>query len=233
MSQLEVCFSPDLLHLYSLEGKNVVVVDILRATSCMVTALSFGVKAIHPFSDLDECMRMKSKGLLVAAERDGMKVDGFDFGNSPFSFMEEGVAGKEIAFTTTNGTVAINKSRNADLIIIGAFLNLSSVINFIKTEEKDIVIVCAGWKGKFNLEDTIYAGALVENLHDFHTSDDGALAAKHLYQSAKNDLYGFLRDSSHFNRLQRLNIKKDIEFCLTPDQYSVIPVVQDGIIVKG
>jgi len=232
MPQVEVCFSPDLLHLYSLKGKNAVVVDILRATSCMVTALSFGVKAIHPFSSVEECMQMKANGFLVAAERDGKKVNGFDLGNSPYSFMEERVAGKEIAFTTTNGTAAINKSKEADLVIIGSFLNLTTVVNFIRSEQKDVVIVCAGWKGKFNLEDTLYAGAIVAGLSGFEIYDDAALAARHLYLKAKDDLYSFLENSSHFNRLKKLKIKRDIEFCLTPDQYSILPRVKNGIIVN-
>jgi len=215
-----------------LRGKNVVVADIFRATSCMVTALSFGAKAIHPYSNLDECMQMKSKGFLVAAERDGMMVAGFDMGNSPFSFMEERIAGKDIAFTTTNGTQAISKSNEADLVIIGSFLNLSSVINFLMDQQKDTVIVCAGWKGKFNLEDTLFAGAVASMLTSFTEVDDATLTSKYLYQIASSNLYAFLKNSSHFNRLRKLNIKKDIEFCLTQNQYAILPVVKDGVIVN-
>jgi len=159
-------------------------------------------------------------------------VAGFDMGNSPFSFMEERIAGKDIAFTTTNGTQAISKSNEADLVIIGSFLNISSVINFLMDQQKDTVIVCAGWKGKFNLEDTLFAGAVASMLPSFTEVDDATLTSKYLYQIASSNLYAFLKNSSHFNRLRKLNIKKDIEFCLTQNQYAILPVVKDGVIVN-
>ncbi len=220
------------MHLYPVEDRVVVVVDILRATSCMVTALAHGVESIRPFADLEQCRAMTSQGYLTAGERNGEKVEGFDCGNSPFEYMDEKFKGKRIAFTTTNGTQAIAKSHGAKEIIIGSFLNLSAVTEYLKTGSDNVLVVCAAWKGKVNLEDTLFAGALVENLEDHIEPDcDAPLAARHLYTLAKSDIMGFLKNSSHVKRLNRLNIHKDIEFCLTPDLYPVVPVLKNGELI--
>ncbi|MEQ8573117.1 MAG: 2-phosphosulfolactate phosphatase, partial [Fulvivirga sp.] len=105
MKTVDVCLSPDLIHLYDVSDKVVVVVDILRATSCMTAGLANGVKSITPFENLEQCQAMKHQGYLIAGERNGQKVDGFDLGNSPFDYMDEKVKGKKVAVTTTNGTV--------------------------------------------------------------------------------------------------------------------------------
>jgi 2-phosphosulfolactate phosphatase len=226
---VDVCLSPDLIHLYELRSRSVVVVDILRATSCMTTAFAHGVQSIQPFAELDACREMKKKGFFTSGERNGEKVDGFDMGNSPFEYMSEIIKDKSIAFTTTNGTQAIEKSNGAKEIIIGSFLNLSAVANHLNRNDNDILIVCAGWKGKVNLEDSLFAGALIEKLGDGVKPEcDAPLMALHLYEAAKNDLVGFLKNSSHVQRLNRLNIHKDIESCLTLDQYDVVPVLKNG-----
>lgn len=228
---IDVCLSPELMHLYKVHDRTVVVVDILRATSCMTTAFAHGIESITPVAKLEECLSMKSKGFFTAGERDGKKVDGSDLGNSPFEYMNPALKDKKIAFTTTNGTQAIEKSRGAREVIIGSFLNLSSVVRHLLFGKNNILIVCAGWKGKVNLEDTLFAGAVVDKLKDFIEPDcDAPLAAQHLYNLAKDDMVKFLSNSSHVKRLAKLNIHKDIEFCLTPDQYQVVPVLRDGVL---
>jgi 2-phosphosulfolactate phosphatase len=231
MKSIDVCLSPDLMHLYRVEERTVVVVDILRATSCMTTALAHGITQIFPVAKLEECLARKSDTTYTAGERDGKKVDGFDLGNSPFEYMQDHLKGKQIAFTTTNGTQAIEKSLSAREIIIGSFLNLSAVVNYLRGTTNNILVVCAGWKGRFNLEDTLFAGALVEHLQDTVNSEcDAPLAAQHLYTLARHDMPGFLRNSSHVQRLAKLGIEKDIIFCLTPDQYNVLPVLRNGVL---
>ncbi|MEX2233271.1 MAG: 2-phosphosulfolactate phosphatase [Cyclobacteriaceae bacterium] len=232
---IDVCLSPDMMHLYEVQDQTVVVVDILRATSCMTTALAHNIHSITPFAHLPECLALKADGYITAGERDGKKVDGFDMGNSPFEYMDPLLKGKKIAFTTTNGTQAIAKSVGARDIIIASFLNLSAVVNYLRTVPNNILIVCSGWKGKVNLEDTVFAGALVENLkNDFDHACDAPVIAQRLYIEARDDLKEFLKDSSHIKRLQRLNIQKDIEFCLTEDQYHVVPVMRGNrfIVIK-
>lgn len=231
MRTIDVCLSPDLMHLYPVQEHAVVVVDILRATSCMTTAFAHGIDHIAPFAQLQDCLAMKSKGYFTAGERDGKKVDGFDLGNSPFEYQDPKLKGQKIAFTTTNGTQAIAKSIGAKEIIIGSFLNLSAVTEHLKSLPYDVLVVCAGWKGKFNLEDTLFAGAVVDKIKDVaKPACDAPLAARHLYQQAKSDMVNFLKDSSHVQRLARLNIFKDIQFCLTPDQYNVVPRLVNNVL---
>jgi 2-phosphosulfolactate phosphatase len=198
----------------------------------MVTALAHGVAAIKPFAKLEDCLAMKAEGYYTAGERNGEKVDGFDFGNSPIEYMDPKLKGERIAFTTTNGTQAIARSEGAKEIIIGSFLNLSSVTRYLKEGSDNVLVVCAAWKGKVNLEDTLFAGALVELMKESIEPDcDAPLAAQRLYNLARYDMVDFLKDSSHVKRLNRLNIHKDIQFCLTPDQYDVVPRLINGSLI--
>jgi 2-phosphosulfolactate phosphatase len=232
MKTIDVCLSPELMHLYDVRDRTVVVVDILRATSCMVTAFAHGVESITPVANLEQCRKMKTQGYVISGERDGKKVDGFDKGNSPFEYLGDQVKGFKIAFTTTNGTQAIEKSKDAKEVIIGAFLNLNTVAKYLLLNENNALIVCAGWKGRVNLEDTLFAGALVERLKEYLGPDcDAPLAAQHLYNLAKNDMVSFLNASSHVRRLNKLNIHDDIKFCVTPDQYNVLPRLKNGVLV--
>ncbi len=221
---IDICLTPELIHQYELEDKIVVVVDILRATSCMVTGIAQGVKEIMPVSTLEECVALKGLGYFTAAERNGEKAEGFDMGNSPFEYMNDELKGEKVAVTTTNGTLAIHKSLMADDILIGAFLNIDVLAKYLSGKNQDIVIVCAGWKGKFNLEDTLFAGALCELLKDnFEYLGDVPIAAEAMWQKLKGDLKGALQNSAHAKRLAKMNVTKDIEFCATLNEYDVIP----------
>jgi 2-phosphosulfolactate phosphatase len=232
---IDVCLSPDLIHIYDFEGKVAVVTDILRATSCMTTAFAHGVKEIVPVDSLEECLDYGAKGFLTAAERNGKKVDGFNFGNSPYSYMESSLKGKSVAVTTTNGTRAIKLAKDrADEVVIGSFLNLSAVADFVNQIDKDVVVVCAGWKGRVNLEDSLFAGALVDKLKGQYSLElDAAKMALSLYDAAKSDMMAFLDGCNHIERLQKLNIQKDINFCLNIDVYDAVPVLDGKRLIKG
>lgn len=235
MNQLNVCLSPALIALYRVEDYIVVIIDIFRATSSICYGIENGAEAIIPVSQVEECAAYREKGLdyLLAAERDGKVVEGFDFGNSPFSYTKEKVAGKTVVLTTTNGTHALHLSRSAKQIVIGSFLNLSALCNWLKTQDENILLVCAGWKNNFNLEDTLFAGAVVEQLKqlDFKL-DDGAIAANDLFQIGKQDISEYLKKTSHSERLKQLGIEKDIEFCLQVDLTTAIPVLDGDRLVK-
>ena len=214
------------MHLYDVHDKTVIVVDVLRATSCMVTALANGATSIIPMANLEDCKKMKASGYITSGERNGEMAEGFDKGNSPFEYLSNDIVGKKIAFTTTNGTQSIEKAKDAKELAVGSFLNLSAIASHLQSRADDILIVCAGWKGHVNLEDTLFAGALAEKLKPVTIQeDDAALMAIELYQQAKNNLVKFLNQSSHVKRLNKLNIHKDMEFCLTADKYSVVPVL--------
>ncbi|MCL6257536.1 2-phosphosulfolactate phosphatase [Aquiflexum sp. TKW24L] len=224
MRNIEVCVSPELIHLYDTKGKNVVIVDIFRATSTMMAALANGVASITPIMDLESCRAMSPSGYVIAGERNGLTAEGFELGNSPLAYLDNAYAGKKIAMTTTNGTLAIEKTKtDANRILLGAFVNLKATARYLKDQNQDILILCAGWKGKFNLEDSLYAGALVSNLHlHFQTDCDSAIALKSLYESNSHRLQIFLGQASHAKRLQNHNIEADIDFCLTQDKYDIV-----------
>lgn len=234
MKQLDVCLTPDLLHLHKLDNSIVVVADIFRATSCMVTGLAYGVKSITPVASVEECKFLQDKGFIAAAERDARKVEGFDLDNSPFSYMHESLIGAEIAMTTTNGTLSISKAKSSAVkVMIGSFLNLGALANHLKTEPYDVLVLCAGWKGRPNLEDTLFAGALAEALKDqFMLLEDGTLMAQRLYLQSRDNLLASVSNSSHVRRLQRLGIQKDISYCLQTDLYDVVPVLRGGTLVS-
>jgi len=214
------------MHRYPVTDRTVVVVDILRATSCMTTAFAHGIDAITPFASLEDCLAMKAQGHFTAGERDGKKVDGFDFGNSPFEYMDEKLRGQKIAFTTTNGTQAIARSQGAREIIIGSFLNLAAVADHILHGANNVLVLCAGWKGKVNLEDTLFAGALVEATKNHIEAEcDAPRMAQHLYNQAKTDMVAYLQNASHVKRLKKLNIEKDIAFCVTENTYPLVPIL--------
>ena len=230
MNSIEVCFSPELIHLHEVSGKLVVVVDIFRATSTMVAALAHGVTEILPFADLESCRAMQAQGYLIAGERNGLTAPGFELGNSPVAFLEGNYAGKKLAMTTTNGTLAIEKSKGAAQILIGAFPNLQATAAYIQSQNLDVLIHCAGWKGRFNLEDSLYAGALVQALSGSHTNqEDGALAMGSLFAQEGNNLASYLAQASHAKRLQNHGIEADIAFCLSLNLYEqVVGVSQKG-----
>jgi 2-phosphosulfolactate phosphatase len=233
MKQIDVCLSPDLLHLHNLENSIVVVTDIFRATSCMVSGFAHGVQSIIPVASVEECKAYQEQGYIAAAERNAQKVEGFDLDNSPFSFMEDRLIGSKIAMTTTNGTLSITKAKpTAVKVIVGAFLNLKAITDYLKSQQYDVVVLCAGWKGRPNLEDTLFAGAVVEALQEeYFVSEDSALMAMRTYQQAKENILGFLANSSHVRRLQRLGIQKDITYCVQHDLYDVVPILRGNELV--
>jgi 2-phosphosulfolactate phosphatase len=233
MKNIDVCLTPDLLHLHKINNSIVVVTDIFRATSCMVTGFAYGVKSIIPVATVEECKNLQNMGYVAAAERNAEKVEGFDLDNSPFSYMDERLIGGKIAMTTTNGTLSISKAKtDAVKVIVGAFLNLAAVVNHLKNQPYDVLVLCAGWKGRPNLEDTLFAGAVVEALKDeYFVSEDSAILSMRTYQQAKDNMLAYLANSSHIRRLQGLGINKDISYCLQKDLYDVLPVLRGNELV--
>jgi len=233
--KLEVCLTPALLHLYNVEEYIVVIIDIFRATSSICYGIANGAEAIIPVAEVEECMayREKNPEYLLAAERNGEVVNGFDFGNSPFSYTAENVAGKTIVLTTTNGTQALYLSRKARQIVIGSFLNLTALCTWLKTTSQNVLLVCAGWKYNFNLEDTLFAGAVIEQLKaGDYKLDDSAIAANDLFQLGKHDIADYLKKTSHGERLKQLGIEEDIAFCLNTDIVTAIPLLKGNSLIK-
>ena len=233
---VEVCFSPKLYpEILTKENFIVVLVDILRATTSICTAFENGVKKIIPVASLDEARILKTQGYLVASEQDGKKLDFADFGNSAFGFTREKIEGKTLVYCTTNGTRAMEMAKNAKTIAIGAFINITALKNWLLKENKNVVILCSGWKNKFCLEDSIFAGALTEALlktPGFITRCDAAEAAIDLWSLANNDILGYIEKAAHRHRLNRLGLDEVIPYSFTSDLTSVVPVFNGKEIIN-
>ncbi len=232
---LEVCFSPALLHLYNTQDAVVVIIDIFRATSTITAALDNGAKEIIPVSSVADCIAIgeKTPNSITAGERDGKVAEGLQHGNSPLEYPKEFIAGKTIVLTTTNGTRLLHMVQGAHQIVIGSFLNLDAVCNYLLASGKNVLLACASWKDRVNLEDSLFAGAVVNKIGDrFSINCDSARMSRHLYHCAgKAPLLEFLKDSSHYNRLSGFGLVKDMEYCTTPDLHPVVPVLKGNSIV--
>lgn len=227
--RIEVCFTPFLFDLYKEEFDLIVVIDVLRATSAICAAFNNGVKELIPVSSIEKAKEYQQKGFLVGAERKGQIVEGFDFGNSPFSYMKPELKDQTVVLSTTNGTKSINIAKEAGQVVIGALSNLDVLNKWLEKQDKNILCLCSGWQDKFNLEDTICAGAITEHLLStgkYRAIEDSSIAAKYLFLSAKDNILGYLKSSSHRRRLKNLNLNEDIKFCLTPNTAPVIPVLE-------
>lgn len=233
--KIEVCFTPALFDLYKDEFDIIVVIDVLRATSAICAAFNNGVKELIPVSSIETAKEYQAKGFLVGAERQGKIVEGFDFGNSPYSYMIPEVKDQTVVLSTTNGTKSINIAKTAGTVVIGALSNIDVLNEWLIKQNKNVLCLCSGWQDRFNLEDTICAGAIVEKLMetgDFSSEDDSSVAAKYLYLSAKDNIFGYLKSSAHRRRLKKLNLNKDIKFCLTANTAPVIPVLEGDRIIN-
>jgi 2-phosphosulfolactate phosphatase len=233
--KIEVCFTPENIQFYDVSQAHVVVVDVLRATSAICTAFANGAKAVIPVPTIDEARKAKEKGFIVAAERDGNTLDFADFGNSPFNFTPERIGGREVAYSTTNGTRAIIEASKGLSVVVASFINISAVAQWaMNTPSGNILILCAGWKGKFCLEDTLFAGALTQQLlacGSFDTQCDSAQAAIQLWANAQDDIKSYLELVAQRHRLKKLGLDDVLDYCFTPDSSSVVPVLFEGKLI--
>ncbi len=231
--RVEVCYSPSQWHLYKNDYEIAVVIDVLRATSAICTAVQNGI-SILPVSSVEQAKAFQKDGYIAAAERNGQIVEGFDMGNSPLSYKNEELKGKTVVLTTTNGTKAINIAREKETVAIGSLNNLDAICKWLIEQNKNVLLLGSGWKDKFNLEDTICAGAIADHLIDsqkFFAEEDSTIAAKFIYKSARENIFSFLKASSHRRRLRNLNLNEDVKYCLTPNILDVVPVLQGDKIV--
>ncbi len=228
---IEVCFSPALFPDFRNPKAIAVIVDILRATSAIVTAFENGVYKIIPVGTLEEARAYKEKGFMVAAERDGLVRDFADFGNSPYNFTRERVAGKQIVYSTTNGTQAIHVAKDCHQVLIGAYLNYTSLKDWIIKQQKDVIFLCAGWKNKFNLEDTLFAGAMAGDLisnGEHETICDSTKASIDLYGQASTDIMKYIDKVAQRTRLRNNKLDDVIAYCHTFDLTRAIPILRNN-----
>ncbi len=230
--KIDICYTPELIHQFDVSDKCVVVIDVLRATSCMVAGLGSGIKSIKPVATVEACESLGLQGYIMAGERGGKKLEQFNIGNSPFDYMQPALKGKNVAATTTNGTRAIDLSKEAPEVLIGAFLNLSAIVNYLRSQQRDILLFCAGWKGHYNLEDSLFAGAVCDGLKKHaEFSSDAVTSAFYLYEAMQKDLFYYISRSSHAARLSKFGIMKDIEYCSRTDEFDIVPRLVEGSLV--
>ncbi len=233
---LNTSLSPALLHLYDLSSSVVVIIDVFRATSTIAAALYNGAKCVIPVDSVPKAIDIsKSIGGIAAGERDGQIAAGLEHGNSPLEYSKEFIEGKTLVLTTTNGTRLLQMAldKNADTIIAGSFPNLSAVCDFLIREKKNVVLGCAGWKDRFNLEDTLFAGAVISRIKkEFTIHCDSSLMAETMYGKYKSDLLKFAPMLTHYHRLvERFGLIEDIRYCLTNDLANVVPEYADGKLI--
>jgi 2-phosphosulfolactate phosphatase len=233
---LNTSLSPALLHLYDLSNSVVVIIDVFRATSTITSALYNGAKCVIPVDSVPKAIEI-SRNIdgIAAGERDGQIAEGLAHGNSPLEYGRDFIGGKTLVLTTTNGTRLLHMAleRGADTIVAGSFPNLSAVCEFLVAENKNVVLGCAGWKDRFNLEDTLFAGAIITRIKKhFEIHCDSSLMAETMYAKHKNNLPAFAPKLTHYHRLvERFGLIEDIRFCLTEDVANVLPVYRDGRLV--
>lgn len=236
--ELHTCFSPALLNLYEVKDAIVVIIDVFRATSTIAAALHNGATCIIPVDTVPGAIAISQEtGGIAAGERDGKIADGLQHGNSPLEYHPAFIENKLLVLTTTNGTKLLHMAleKEAGTIITGSFPNLSAVCNYLLSQNRNVILGCAGWKDRFNLEDTLFAGAVIERVKEHFTIHcDSSLTAAMLYQQQKDRLHEFAPSITHYHRLvARFGLHEDIRYCLTPDIAPVLPIYKDGKLVRG
>jgi len=230
---IEVCFSPAVYSRFHDNEAVVVVVDILRATSAICTAFKNGAKQVIPVATSAEAFEYKQKGYIVAAERDGQVLEFADFGNSPFNFTANRVDNKSIVFSTTNGTRSIKLASESHCVLVGSFLNIDAVVQAVYQKQRNVIILCAGWKDKFNLEDSLFAGALCAKLIEkekFVTECDSANAAMDLWSIANGNVLAYIEKAAQRHRLKKKGLDDVLAYCFTSGQTDIVPVLRNNIL---
>lgn len=233
--RLEVCLSPALLHLYDTKDTIVVIIDVFRATSTIAAALHNGASSVIPVATVAECIELgqQTANSITAGERDGKIAEGLAYGNSPSEYPRQFIENKTLILTTTNGTRLLHMVEDAETIITGSFLNMDAVADYLSRRDTNVLLACSAWKDRFNLEDTLFAGAIASKLGDkYDINCDSTRAAIYLYErSGGKDLISFLRDSSHYKRLSAYGLEADMEYCATPNLHPVLPILRGNELV--
>lgn len=237
LKYIDVYFSVQAFQEEELRGKSAVIIDVLRASSSITTAISNGAKKIIPVADMSDAMKiattMDQKDYLLCGEKDGSKIEGYHLGNSPAEYAPDVVKNKTLIFNTTNGTKAIKKAGLANEVYVGAFLNQQSIINALKEHDDEIVLICSGWQGRLSIEDTLFAGSLIHEISGGNLPDsvkDGAKVAFGLFEKYGDDLEGAISKSDHAKRLAEMVPNSDISFCCKVNEFDVLPGMRDGIL---
>ena len=210
------------------------IIDVLRATSTIATALHNGARSVIPVDSVSRCIELgKQIDGITAGERDGKIAEGLEYGNSPFEYPRDFIKGKTLVLTTTNGTRLLHMAleKGAKEIITGSFPNLSAVCDHLVAMNRNVILGCAAWKDRVNMEDALFAGAIISKVRQhFDINCDSSHIAEAMYDKGKKDLFSFLKNNnaSHYHRLMNFGLEKDIRYCLTADEANILPIYSDG-----
>lgn len=229
---LEVCLSPALIDSFDARGKQVVIIDIFRASSTITAALYHGAREVIPVDSVAKCIALGKTvpGALIAGERNGRIAEGLEYGNSPSEYPRDFVEGRTLVLTTTNGTRLLHMIKGESALLIGSFLNLGLLGEYLREKAEPVLLCCAGWKNRVNLEDTLFAGALADQLRDTHDihCDSARMAMRLFRQAGETSLLDYLKDSAHYQRLASFGLESDMAYCLSTDRHPVIPYLEEG-----
>jgi 2-phosphosulfolactate phosphatase len=234
---LHTVLTPQLLDLYEIKDAIVVIIDVFRATSTMATAMHNGATKIIPVETPEACIEIgNATGGITAGERDGKIIPGLSFGNSPSEYPKSFIENKTLVITTTNGTKLLNMAlrKGAKEIVTGSFPNLSNVVGYLKAQNAPVILGCSGWKNRFNIEDTLFAGAVIEEIKDhFSIHCDSSFMANQLYNLHKHDLSSYIKTLTHWHRLASYGLEGDMLYCVTKDIAPSLPIFKDGALYNG
>lgn len=235
---LHTILSPELLNIYDVNDSVVVIIDVFRATSTIATALYNGAEKIIPVDSVEKCIAIgnNTPNSITAGERDGKVIEGLQYGNSPADYPRSFIEGKTLVLTTTNGTKLLHMALNkgASQIITGSFPNLNSVCNFLTSQHKNVFLGCSAWKNRFNLEDTLFAGAVIEKVKKyFNIHCDSSLMAEQMFTHHKHDMFAFARLTTHWHRLSKFGLEKDLEYCVTENVADILPLYNNGSLIAS
>lgn len=232
---LHTVLTPQLLDLYEVNDAIVVIIDVFRATSTMATALYNGASKIIPVDSAELCIEMgKQTGGITAGERDGKIIPGLSYGNSPSEYPRSFIENKTLVITTTNGTKLLHMAlkQGAKEVITGSFPNLAKVVNFLKEQNANVILGCSGWKNRFNIEDTLFAGAVIEAIKDqFTIHCDSSFMANQLYNMHKNDMPNYIKTLTHWHRLAAYGLEEDMQYCVSMDVAPSLPIFKNGALI--
>lgn len=232
MARIEIALTTDSVEPKQVREKICVIIDVLRASTTIVAALTNGCPAIIPVETPEEAREMaRKRHCLLGGERNGVRIEGFDFGNSPREYVTEKINRRPIAFTTTNGTRAIRACASCGMLVVASFLNGGEVVRLLQNQARDTLIVCAGTEGEPSMEDTVCGGMLLERLKAEPVAE--AAEAMSLWNLHKKDLPNMMKDvSKHGRSLVKLGFEKDIDFAAEVDAFDTLPILKDDTIVR-
>lgn len=232
--KIDIIISADYIREDIIKDKIVVVIDMLRATSVITTAFMNGCTELVPLLTIDEAFKLKetesTKNYLLGGERKAVKIEGFDFSNSPLEYTREAVSGRNVILSTTNGTRALTSCKAADRVLIGAMINGHAVAEKLKELNKDVVIVNAGTNGQFSMDDFICSGYIIKELleMDAHLDlTDISKTALTVYDSHP-DITSFIKNARHYNVMSNLELIEDIIYCSKKNICKLVPEYVNG-----